>query len=188
MSKAKEKANSREIEYLRAGLEQLKDYLLSKELYWHSGLTTSKDGSAYPQLTLGNLLFSRQVVESLGAESELIKQLDAIHQEWKSAWRTKAEREFDSRLPLWKEYIVYLKQEPHPDWDTYPTEIRQRVLLDLLESEVPELDEDKQHALEIEDQHLDKLVASGDFVWDEALAAAFPQSQYWYLYSQPRGE
>jgi hypothetical protein len=174
-----------EANYLRAGLEQLKDYLLSKQLFWNSGLGSAENGRPYPQLTLGNLLFSKRVVETAGAEPELINRFDAIKKEWKSAWQSKAEREFASRLDPWREYIVYLKQYASADSRDYETEIRVRTLLELLIPEAPGLSENQLHTLEIEDQHLRRLLDEGDFVWDAELKPAFPHSRFWYLYGKP---
>ena len=180
-----EAAVAHEVHYLRTAAEQLKDYLLSKELFWNTGLGIADNGRAYPQLTLGNLLFSEKVVAAAGADPQLVGQVADLKQEWKSAWQKRANREFESRLDAWREYIVYVKQSERVDSRDYSTEVRIRALLELLKDEAPDIDDEMLHLLEIADSHLRSVWQSGDFVWDDAIAGAFPEGRFWFLYGKP---
>lgn len=180
-----ESAISHERQFLRTSAEQLKDYLLSKELFWNTGLGIADNGRAYPQLTLGNLLFSEKVVAAAGADPQLVGQVTDLKQEWKSAWQSRSEREFQSRLESWREYIVYLQQYDSADSRDFATEVRIRTLLELLKDEAPAIDSELLRLLDLTDQHLRSLWKSGDFIWDEAIAEAFPPARFWFLYGEP---
>jgi hypothetical protein len=156
--------------FLTDAIPQLKDYLLSNEVFWSLG----KD----PQLTLGNVLLAQASLD--GAEAE--KTAIAAHKkEWHSAWQKKAEKEFGTRLRLWTEYLSELSEKPSRHAGYYASEVRNRVLMELLAGEVPAL----KSQLAPLDARVKALLSGDDFLWGEELKSKFPKSGYWFLYGNP---
>lgn len=160
--------------FLTDGLEQLKTYLQSDELFW----PMDRD----PQLTLGNLLLA---AASLQAEGSLrpaqASALAEAKREWRKTWEKKIEREFTARLRQWTHYLAELANKPKQHALYYASEVRPRVLLQLLAAEVP----GAQSKLQELDAALKPLVHPTDFLWDAKLADAFPAPDYWFLRVEP---
>ena len=162
------------LRFLRAAVPQLKDYLLSNEIFWNLGFD--------PQLTLGNLLLAEAEAKAGGelsaADRQLLADISAQKKEWQSAWQKKAEREFASRLRQWSNYITELTEKRNHHASAYKSEVRLRVLLELLAEEAPSL----RSQLATEDSKLKALTTPGDFTWASDLEVVFPKSQYWFLW------
>lgn len=178
--------------YLQVALPDLKDYLLSKDLYRSLRLVHKPGSAQAPQLTLGNLMFSLAAVAAQplnshqSAELSALKgQVDAVRSEWRSNWGLKAAKEFSSRLNLWQQYMRELRGDPRGQAPFYATEVRQRAFLELLRPEIleaiPAHEEDQVIML---DNLLRGMTRPGPFVWEPDLQSAFPSSVYWFLYVQ----
>jgi hypothetical protein len=166
-----------EVAFLRDGLSQLKDYLLSDEIFWNVG------GSQ--QLTLGNLLLAKEFLEGVNElPAAEAKQLAALKKEWRAAWESKAEKEFASRLRQWANFLGELGEQRGPSIAYYATEARLRALLELLAGEAPGL----RGKLAAPDSQLKALTESGDFVWGDESKAAFPKGECWFLWVKPKGK
>jgi hypothetical protein len=162
---------SQDARLIRDGLPQLKDYLLSNEIFWNLG--------SDPQLTLGNLLLAEKSLQANGQlAAEDARQINDYKKEWRTAWEKKAEKEFNSRLRLWGQYLDELGENPGRHGAHYRSDVRNRVLLELLASEAPGLS----GHLSNFDSLLKKLTVSGDFVWDSLLESTFPKGKFWFLY------
>lgn len=179
--------------YLRAGLEILKDYLLSDELYWEIGVASPPGTPAYPQLTLGNLLLSRARLSGLSpapgddeALQPLMAGLAEIHSQWTVAWEKKASREFEARLKLWADYLEEYRDNPAGQVDRYAYEVRRRAILDLLHDGGAQVGETSSRLLAGMDAMLKTVLVPAEFVWDDGVSDAFPPDRYWYLYGKPR--
>jgi hypothetical protein len=158
--------------WLQTAVPQLKDYLLSKEIFWNIG--------SDPQLTLGNLLLAEVKIKAAGGDSALQNEIAEIKKEWHSAWQQKAKREFSSRLRQWTQYLAELSAHPSRFAAQYKVEVRVRTLLELLADEAPELNSQ----LTAPDSKLKTLTMSGDFIWASNMEAAFPKGKYWYLWAR----
>jgi len=166
-----------ETHFLREGLSQLKDYLLSDEIFWNVG------GSQ--QLTLGNLLLAKEFLDGVGKlPAADAKEMAALKKEWRAAWEKKAEKEFGARLRQWTNYLSELGEQPTQHASYYATEARVRTLLELLAGEAPAL----RGQLAAADSRLKALTVAGDFVWGADAQAAFPKSKYWFLWVKPKGK
>ena len=181
-----------DLKYASAGLAALKGYLLTKELFWPISLSAAGQGSISPKLTAGNLLltFTRLLAyyksRTLDAvqQSEftrLEREFDALKRKWQVAWEEKANREFASRLRQWSHYLDEFSLNPDAQAPYYRSEVRLRVLLELLKDDLGEV---PQEDLSVLDESLRAQFIEGDFIWDEGLADGFPQDNYWYLYGQ----
>lgn len=163
--------------FLSAALEQLKQYLLSNEIFWNLGTD--------PQLTLGNLLLAEASLKGAGKLSASdSKALAAQKKEWRSAWEKKAEKEFAARLRQWTEYLSELSENPSRHAAYYGTEVRTRALLELLAQESP----GSRGQLAAADSQLKALTINDNFVWEAEVKGAFPKSSYWFLYVKPKGK
>ena len=180
-----------DLRYLKAGIEQLENYLLSGEIYRPIGISASPRETPYPQLTLGGLLLARQrlraTAQSPAQQVELAHledEMDTTRQKWLTAWGRKAEAEFRARLRLWRNFIAEYRQEPAINEDRYAYEVSRRVMLQLLSRETHALPTAELELLNSLDKVLRAVLLPGDFVWDAVLVSSFPKAIYWYLYGQ----
>jgi hypothetical protein len=180
-----------EFNYLQAGLEELEAYLLSEDLFW--SVTAPPKSRPLPKLTLGSLLLAIAKLKaySTGSQlspaqkteySQLKRGVEAHRDKWAVAWQTKAAREYTSRLRQWVHYLNELskKEETHAPY--YRSEVRIRVLLELLREYAPA---QSQPDLDQLDVVLRPKLTAADFIWDAELQPAFPQKEYWFLYGIP---
>ena len=166
--------------FLEAGIPELGDYLLSKELYW----PISARGSSLPRLTIGGLLLAQARLEARGERIEsLVAQLDGVRSKWRVAWETKAGREVGARMRLWSNYLAEYRHNPENHADAYPHEVRYRVMLHLLSAELPKPPAESESLSQLDDMLRARLIA-GDFIWEAELRAGFPRAVYWYLYGK----
>lgn len=184
-----------DLRYLEAGVEELKDYLLYKDLFWPLSATPPTGEPSYPKLTLGNLLIAqarlggyaanRQLDAKQQADYERIeREIEAVKRKWRAAWEEKAEHEFTSRLRQWGHYLdeLHKKKDSHAPY--YPNEVRLRTILQLLSAD---LEKGAHPELISLDVVLQSLLTPGKFVWEEAVQAGFPQEAFWFLYGDIKG-
>ncbi len=178
--------------YLQAALDDLKDYILSKDLYRQLPLAHKPGSAQTPQLTIGNLsltlaYLSEQPKNSTqSAELNSLKvRIDAVRDEWRSNWSRKAAKEFSSRLNLWQQYLGELRSDPRGQAPYYATEVRQRAILELLRPEILEsIAPHEEQQVAMLDGLLRGLTQPGPFVWEGEVQNAFPPANYWFLYVQ----
>lgn len=175
--------------YLENAVALLKEYLLSKEIYWKINASSPPGEPGYPSLTLGAILLSQ---ERLAARDLLPNQKDRqfnvqrkieqIRMKWRTAWGGKAREEFRSRLDLWRNYLEEFRQDPDGNYDRYPYEVSRRVMLQLLSTEADHIPEAQGQMLFGLDRILEGVMLPGDFVWDDALESGFSDHEFPYLY------
>lgn len=165
-----------DIQFLTEGLPQLQDYLLSNELYWPLS-------NSLPRLTLGSvwLALARLEVTNPDEVRKFRAELEPVRFRWRAAWEKKAAREMANRLRLWSQYLSDYQNDPLSA-GSYPTEVRGRTILQLLSPEVPDAPE-KTVLAEL-DAMLKARLVSGAFVWEAGLQAAFPMTDFWFLYGK----
>jgi hypothetical protein len=166
--------------YLETGIPELREYLLSNELYWP---ITARDYDL-PRLTVGGILLAKTCLEARGEQHEaLLAQLEALRSQWRVAWETKAGREVQARMRLWSNYLTDYRQNPEGQADAYPYEVRYRVMLHLLLAEVPAPPVEQESLSQLDDV-LRANLSSGDFIWEADLQPGFPREVYWFLYGK----
>ena len=166
--------------YLEAGVSELGDYLLSKELYW----TLRSGGINLPQLTIGGVLLAAARLEARGEQIEsLKKQIDGVRSKWRVAWETKAGRGVQARMRLWSNYLADYRDNPYQNADAYPHEVRYRVMLQLLLIELP-APFAEQKSVDRLDEVVKTNFSASDFIWEADLQPGFPEDEYWYLYGK----
>ena len=161
--------------YFQAGIQELKEYLLSKTLYWPLS-------APMPRLTIGGLLLAQKRLQTHEDGSiHLDAQLDAMRTKWRVAWEGKASQEFGARFDLWKNYLADYRAEPARYAEYYVHEIRWRVMLILLQGELSSNPPETEILIAL-DKMLRAKFVSNDFIWDKDLEAGFPQDDFWFLY------
>lgn len=179
-----------DLQYLCYGIDELDRYLLSKELFWPVTVYPIEKNHSYPKLTLGNMLLAVQRLEAFSAgkalqpaeesEFERIKtEMQAASRKWRVAWEEKAAHEYVSRLKQWAEVLHEIGQNRDKQGPFYSSDIRMRVLLALLEADVPEDDLPDIKPLDL---NLRMFFEEGEFVWEPELMPGFPKEQFWFLY------
>jgi hypothetical protein len=125
--------------YLQAGVNILKNYILSSDIYWTIGVRPPPGSPAYPQLTLGGLFLAiarlRSRQHSLPLQTtftHLESEFEAIRLGWQVAWENKATHEFHARLFLWRDFLEDYRAYPGNNIDRYAYEVSRRVMLQLL--------------------------------------------------------
>ena len=168
--------------YLEAGIPELERYLLSDELYW----PISARGYDLPRLTIGGILLTQGQLEARDERIEsLLAQLDGVRSRWRVAWETKVSREFGARMRLWSNYLTDYRQNPEGHADSYPHEVRYRVMLQLLMAEI-HVQPSEQDSLSRLDSLLRANLTTGEFIWESDLQDGFPREVYWFLYGKLR--
>ena len=166
--------------YLEAGIPEFGDYLLSQELYW----PITARGYNLPRLTIGGILLAQTRLEAREERIEkLAAQLDALRSKWRTAWETKAGREFQSRFGLWNNYLADYRHSPESHADAYPHEVRYRVMLQLLLDELSAPPPEREGLFQL-DGVLRVSFSSSDFIWEADLQPGFPREVYWFLYGK----
>ncbi|GAB4420748.1 MAG: hypothetical protein Kow002_09330 [Anaerolineales bacterium] len=164
--------------FLEAGFPELKEYLLSKELFW----PLTARGFQLPRLTIGGFLLAMARLEAAGERSDpLAAKLDGVRARWRVAWETKAGHEVRARSGLWRNYLEDYRQNPYQHADAYPYEVRNRVMLYLLVSELPESPPEAELVAGL-DVLLKRSLLPGEFIWEAELQKGFPQDEFWFLY------
>ncbi|MEK6256197.1 MAG: hypothetical protein N2C13_02625 [Chloroflexota bacterium] len=185
-----------DLTYLSWVAEELKAYLLSNELYWPSGARFSSGNTPSNPITPGNLLFAQTMLEirlqagELDSKNEaefkeVSQQIDAIQQEWRSAWENKVSRDLQSRLRQWIDKLDEIGKMGGDLSAYYSSAVRERVLITLLADELSGDTFPEAELLAIQDQRLRKISSESEFVWEEKLEGGFDKTKHWYLYRHP---
>lgn len=177
--------------YLQAGIEETEKYLLSDQLFWPLRISSVLSETSYPNLTLGGLLlyqaYARPLARSTSQNIELQQietQIDATRTRWRVAWDRKAGWEFKSRLRQWGNAINEIRVDPENNLGYYRYEVRWRVILDLLQADIRDVEAASREHLKSLDLLLQALFAPGNFIWEPELAAEFPVDKFWYLWGE----
>jgi len=149
--------------YLEAGIPELENYLLSKELFYPIG-------RSLPQLTLGGILLSLMRLQKSEAIGFKV-QVNRIHMKWRSAWDTKAGREVRARSELWKNYLAEYPGDPKGTARLYPVQVRYRAILTLLGE-----------TFHVMDVYVKSIFQPGEFIWEPEVSDHFSNDIFWFLF------
>lgn len=184
-----------DLKYVQAGIDEMETYLVSKNLFYPLHILSPPGEPANPRLTLGSLvlalarLHAREEDQRQDAHVRSLETaLDRWRIGWMSSWKKKAKREIHSRLRQWRLYLQDVLQAPQAQIVFYPSEVRVRVIIDLLKAEIDPPDSSLVEELEALDQTLRSIHLSGEFIWDADLAPGFRPEPYWYLWGKPNFE
>jgi len=172
--------------YLRYAFDLLDHYLTAPDLYWQVNLKPPKGMPPYPSLTPGNILIFLRRLMARGAADEFQAALEAAKSKWGARWREKEEREASARLRQWKNFLTQYGQEADEPAPYYHYEVRERVILRLLEEDLGALPPEVAVELQKLDEILRSSFVAGEFIWEPDLQAAFPRDEFWFLYGKLR--
>jgi hypothetical protein len=170
----------KDIDLVKAAAKDLQPYLLSQTLYWNVSIPGEQI-----TLTPGQLLLAIRRLENSHLadvyQAELSQCLE-VRSRWQSAWRGKAEKEWEERL---RRFETALKE-----WDVsarydaaFTRLLRERALLELLKQGLKEgLKPEALERLETLDALIKLMVAKGKFIWEDEIKDGFPDSTFWFLY------
>ena len=169
---------------LEYGAGEIKDYLLSDQLFWplNSG----------ERLTVGTLLLALLRSQCLAQTPAEIQKIDDINRQisilrgkWRTNWSNKAALEFHSRLRQWELALREMLSREQRNTVVYTHEVTLRVILSLLQSEILQTDLAAYDRLLILDKQLHAASHKSEFIWDPILKDQFPKEHYWFLYCSP---
>jgi hypothetical protein len=186
----------KEAEAMVKGLES---YLQGDDLYGKVGGGGLFGGGNMPSLTVGALvmrlrrlhLFREQMSHAQRARLDAITtQHDSIRKEWRVHYEAKLLREANSRLDAMRGFFQEIQDSPSMAAGIYKPEIQRRTIVQEILTEM--------ESLGIQSADLDGKVRQIDsrlrsaapeqtaFLWADALQSAYPQREYWWLYTKPR--
>ena len=103
-----------DLRYLTAVIPELKEYLLSKELFWPVTIRHKLNEPPFPKLTPSNMLLPlarlNVRIERLSGSQDvelqaLESKMDILIKKWSVKWEEKCQQEFGSRLRQWQNFI-----------------------------------------------------------------------------------
>jgi hypothetical protein len=181
---------SRDIDVLEAMAAEMATYLDSDVLFWP--LTGS-----LPRLTLGGYLMREHRLLALRhlLSPEEQARLDAAVRQFNEAlderivrFETKGNRELESRIRQWNEYLKDVVNEGAAGGYMSAVEARLMAesLLNRLSMPPYQLDGRLRQQVASLDSKLHGRWLPGDFIFPDEWQSAYPQSSYWYLYGTIR--
>jgi len=182
--------SSYDLKYLRIGVEEIEDYLLSDELFWPVTGRPSGGRPFFLKMTIGNLLLSEHRLATLAAENglssaeereflDMQRRFEVVRSKWQVAWEEKAKKEYHTRFNQWMRTIEEIKGDRYQNAPYYRNEVRVRVLLELLTDQIPV---QARYNLNPFDSTLKRMFKPGEFIWEKEIAPGFLEDKYWYLY------
>lgn len=172
-----------DLAYLRSAVIDLEQFILTKDIFW-----PSVRGGGDIQFSLGGLLLvtRRLQGETLSAEQSVELKanetaVESLYTHWQTHWQAKARDEVSMRLGLWRTFVEDYQRDPRAYFKTYPSQVRQRVIITLLQERLSQTAEEQTNLAEI-DTTLRDHFSPGPFVWDAELKTAFPENEFWFLY------
>lgn len=162
--------------FILSSFVELEEYFSSTVLLWQ--MKTS-----IPPLTPGNLLLAKYRLTQINDENltKVFELIDSIIQKRKSAWNKKIKSELSMRLNQWQSIVDEIVDAGEVD-HSYRYNVRVRVILELLQGDLPFDNEDMLDRLSILDHAIKSLIPPGDFIWEPDLASLFPADKFGYLH------
>lgn len=170
--------------------EDIAAYLRSSTLFYPTGPN-------YPELTVGGLLMRQHRLLLCKAQltTDERSRLDRCIAAFQAAlegnlvsFEKKAHKELAYRHRQWRERVRELIEQPD-ERNFYRNGVEPRLMIAAIvqQLELPpfELNSDVPERVESVDMGLRARWIKGDFVLQAALADAYPQESYWYLYGEP---
>lgn len=172
--------------------EQIDEYVHVEVLYFPVG---SIHGMQMPQVTIGNWLETAWRLSALreqdptridGALAKAREEVRRVRNRANELYINKARREFKSRLDMWEMVLredddVKRSAKPINESAAYPSQVRTRLKLELLQADVSQL-AGQLSRLRMADGLLRTRFKPGAFVWEPELAHAAPPEKWWWLY------
>lgn len=189
---------AQDLKEAQAMADALAGYVRQDQLYGSVGGGFFSSGRM-PALTAGALLMRLRRLHVLAdqltpPQRELLDRIETTHQATADAWRVhydgKLLREANSRLDAMRTFFEECAQSPGGCPRIYLPEVLRRTIVEelLIAIKARGLSaEDVQKKARMTDGRLRSFVRAADFIWAEALQPAYPEKQFWWMYSAPPG-
>ena len=166
----------KDLTYLKSSVDELESFLLSGDtLRQLPGMSFS----------VGGILLAHRRIRAANLEDQVNSEwnaLEEIRNHWKTAWANKCQAELKMRLRQWGDFILGMASDKHETSTAYRHQVRNRVILQLLEEDIPIQAAEFTDSIKRKDAILEKYSVENDFVWEEEVKSGFPRERYWYLY------
>lgn len=174
---------------------ELETYLQRDVLYWQMD-AHGPYSHRFPRLTIGGLLLRLRRLNALRDRLTPAQNmdLDAVNRRfetvvgtWPAAYDRKLQAEIKARLDAWARYLAEDCADGRPVCaEEYPSQAEVRTILALLLEEAARVSRGDlaplQSRLAALDGQLRRLFRPGPFIWNAALAPAYPPDRFWWLY------
>ncbi|MHC1785325.1 MAG: hypothetical protein AB9891_21690 [Anaerolineaceae bacterium] len=180
---------AQDLKFIETACQSLNDYLLSDLLYWPMDDQPASGGISASRATLGLLYLVVEHIRSRTLNTDQAEKLalaqveiEKVHRKWKVAWEKKVAAEFKTRLKAWRNFLTEVRSDGKELTARYRTEVRNRVILQLLLLDLAADETGQVLALYNVDELLKSKLEEGVFVWDADLQPVFPEEKFWFLY------
>ena len=185
----------RDLTEAKALAEHLVPYIYEDQVYGSIG---GMFGSgSMPSLTVGALLMRLDRLHAL--ESQLLAeqkaqlaaidaQNESVRKEWAIHYNEKMIQEANSRLKMMDRYFSDCSEDPRSCANNYMPEALRRTVVEAIAQALERYNApsvDLERTLGKIDSQLHRFTQPSGFVWSDALQAAYPSSEYWWLYARP---
>lgn len=181
----------------QAMVEGLDRYVTEEQLYGTVGGGGLFGGSNMPSLTIGALLMrirrlhalSDRLSDSQKQQLEAIAAQNAkVHKEWRMHYENKMLREAKSRLDAMAAFFEECSNDPKLCARVYGPEVLRRTTVEEIKMAMEDYnmeDADLDKKMKNVDSRLRRFTQPSNFVWNDALKSAYPQTTFWWMYSEP---
>jgi hypothetical protein len=184
----------REAKAMAEGLER---YVQGEQLYGAAGSGGFFSGGKMPSLTVGALVMRLRRLRALEGQMnaqqrqqlrEIEQKHESVRKEWRYHYEQKMVWEVNSRLDAMAAFFEECASDPKLCARVYLPEVLRRttveeILIAMKEMGIETRELDKK--AKSTDSRLRRFTQPASFVWDQALETAYPQSQFWWMYSHP---
>lgn len=181
----------RDLRIVEATVSDLKDYLLSDQVYWSLSSRGSMQ-NPFPKGTLGGLLFRRALLDALRGQlaprqwerfAEARAESEETLHHWSIQAEQKAGREVAARTRTWASFVEEAAGDPQRHNAEYGSQAEGRTVIAFLQQfAAGAVEPITQSQLAAADRDLERISHRGDFVWHASLKPVFPEDMFGWLY------
>jgi hypothetical protein len=181
----------------KAMAESLGRYVQGDQLYGTVGGGGFFSGGRMPSLTVGALVMrlrrlealeGRMSVEQRQTLRDIQQQHEAVRKEWRYHYEQKMTWEANSRLDAMRAFFEECSSDPKLCARVYAPEVLRRTTVEELLIAMRDLgmtDAELDKKAKATDSRLRRFTQPAPFVWASDLEPAYPQAQFWWMYSRP---
>ena len=182
----------RDLEILKAMVEELANYLNSDVLFW------PMFKADYPQMTLGGYFMRQRRLQRLSylladadqaALEQAVIQFKELTFDKNALLIKKGVRELKARTDQWEQNLSEYWESEVIEKAYYKTDVEVRTMIaDLifeLEIDLSQVDQELLFKIDSLDQELMASWQEGDFIWPSEWIPAYSKGDYWWLYGLP---
>ena len=116
----------------------------------------------------------------------MARQIFEIKNRWKRNWEIKEDTEIKSRLLLWENFIIDLKDEKKEAVNENVSQVHHRIILSLILNTSIRMNTDESKRLGKADNEYICLTEESNFIWNRSLQPSFPKEEFGFMYRRPK--